>query len=332
MSAPERTTMRFSVEALEPRLLLAADWAAVLAPPWSDDAGPERWSDLEAWLPSQPLSVADGSVSDGHGVDALDLGALRELHAPHGSVDAAPRVELVVVDTAVEGYEQLVADITGRSGNVQYSVHLIDSATDGVAALTAVLADHDDLDAVHLVAHGDAGGFQLGSTWLDSGSFDRYADAIGGWADAFRANADLLVYGCNLADSSAGLDLLESLAELTGADVAASTDLTGHADLGGNWSFEVHIGKVESAVAFSADLQAQWTGVLAAFVVNTQADTVDINPGDGVALDAFGNTSLRAAIMESNALAGADFIQLPAGTYTFNLGGSDINPAATGDL
>ena len=35
------------------------------------------------------------------------------------------------------------------------------------------------------------------------------------------------------------------------------------------------------------------------FMVNTTKDTVDANPGDGVAEDASGNTSLRAAIMEA---------------------------------
>ena len=40
------------------------------------------------------------------------------------------------------------------------------------------------------------------------------------------------------------------------------------------------------------------------FVVTTTADTVDATPGDGVAEDAEGNTSLRAAVMEANALGG----------------------------
>ena len=38
----------------------------------------------------------------------------------------------------------------------------------------------------------------------------------------------------------------------------------------------------------------------ATFVVNSVLDTVDANPGDMVAADASGNTTLRAAIMEAN--------------------------------
>ncbi len=76
----------------------------------------------------------------------------------------------------------------------------------------------------------------------------------------------------------------------------------------------------------------------AAFTVNTTLDTPDSTP-DGICADPFGNCSLRAAITESNDLAGADVITLPAGTYTqmlvapsenLNVGGDwDITTAIT---
>jgi len=70
----------------------------------------------------------------------------------------------------------------------------------------------------------------------------------------------------------------------------------------------------------------------ATFVVNSTADTVDANPGDGVCADAFGNCTLRAAIMETNALPGADTIILPAGTYILTIPGVNEDLSATGDL
>ena len=61
--------------------------------------------------------------------------------------------------------------------------------------------------------------------------------------------------------------------------------------------------------------------VLAAtFAVNSTADAVDATPGDGFCDDGTGNCTLRAAIMEANALAGDDTINLPAGTYTLTVG------------
>jgi hypothetical protein len=61
--------------------------------------------------------------------------------------------------------------------------------------------------------------------------------------------------------------------------------------------------------------------LLTTFTVNTTADTVDADPGDGVAEDSNGETSLRAAVMEADGLAGQEVdIVLPGGTYV--LGGA----------
>ncbi len=72
----------------------------------------------------------------------------------------------------------------------------------------------------------------------------------------------------------------------------------------------------------------------AGFTVNSTADAVDANPGDGVCAAASGQCTLRAAIMEANDLSGADTITLPAGTYTLTIAGTgqDDAVAATGDL
>lgn len=88
--------------------------------------------------------------------------------------------------------------------------------------------------------------------------------------------------------------------------------------LNGGTSLTVDIGAFENG----------FTG----FFVDTTEDTVDANPGNGVAEDAQGNTSLRAAIQEANALAGAQTIVLPAGTYALTLFGVDEDAAVSGDL
>ena len=69
-----------------------------------------------------------------------------------------------------------------------------------------------------------------------------------------------------------------------------------------------------------------------AFFVNSTLDTVDASPGDGIVADIDGNVTLRAAIMEANALAGDSVIILGAGNYDLTLLGSLENSAATGDL
>jgi CSLREA domain-containing protein len=67
------------------------------------------------------------------------------------------------------------------------------------------------------------------------------------------------------------------------------------------------------------------------FTVNTVGDTLDANPGDGVCSDATGACSLRAAIGEANAFAGADIIMLPPGTYRQTIVAANEDANAGGD-
>ena len=77
-------------------------------------------------------------------------------------------------------------------------------------------------------------------------------------------------------------------------------------------------------------LETRW--VLSSFTVDSTNDSVDATPGDGVAADVSGLTTLRAAVIEANAVAGADSITLGAGVFTLSIAGRGENAAATGDL
>lgn len=72
--------------------------------------------------------------------------------------------------------------------------------------------------------------------------------------------------------------------------------------------------------------------LLTSFTVDTFFDTVDDIPGDTIAADATGRTSLRAAIMEANASASPDDITLGGGIFSLSIEGRDEDAAQTGDL
>ena len=67
-------------------------------------------------------------------------------------------------------------------------------------------------------------------------------------------------------------------------------------------------------------------------IVDSTADQVDLNPGDGLCDDGSGRCTLRAAIQEANACVGPDVIELAAGTYALTLAGASENATLTGDL
>jgi|GEM_PF-1558629 len=68
------------------------------------------------------------------------------------------------------------------------------------------------------------------------------------------------------------------------------------------------------------------------FIVNSFADGIDIDVGDGVCEAGNGACTLRAAIMEANATDAEDVIVLSEGRYTLDIPGIDEDEAATGDL
>ena len=69
------------------------------------------------------------------------------------------------------------------------------------------------------------------------------------------------------------------------------------------------------------------------FTVDITSDSVDANPGDGLCADDSGSCSVRAAVMEANALPGVEEIRLMAGeTHLLSIDGGYEDEAATGDL
>ena len=90
--------------------------------------------------------------------------------------------------------------------------------------------------------------------------------------------------------------------------------------------------RVRVLLMLAALVAAPAIGQAATFNVNSTLDAVDATPGDGICATAGSVCTLRAAIQEANALAGADTIVVPAGTYTLTIAGAGEDAAATGDL
>ncbi|MEN8809564.1 MAG: DUF4347 domain-containing protein, partial [Desulfobacterales bacterium] len=243
-----------------------------------------------------------------------------DTEAKNNVTEAVEKHELVFVNDNVADYERLIADLQRDDTSRNFEVVVLDSTCDGIEQVSEVLTVRSDLNGVHFITHGSDGQINLGNILLNSTNLQQHSIAISGWGNSLTENGDIIFYGCNIAADSTGQSLLNNISGLTGADVAASDDNTGHTSLSGDWEIEYQQGDIETAVAVSDQTQSTWSNVLASFGVNITSDTADADPGDGLAQDASGNTSLRAAIEQANALGGAHTITLPADTYTLSAG------------
>jgi len=153
-----------------------------------------------------------------------------------------PPTEIVFIDSTLNLYFQIENAVF--PGVV---VSVFDASADGIQHITDVLSRYQNLSAIHIVSHGAPGQVNLGTSALSPDTLTHHADQLRNWSASLTADADILIYGCTLAQSSEGQTLVNRIAELTDADVAASTDPTGAAERGGDWVLEVSTGLIETA-------------------------------------------------------------------------------------
>lgn len=120
---------------------------------------------------------------------------------------------------------------------------LLEPGRDGLARMAAWAKDHHGYAAIHALSHGAPGEILLGAGVLDAATLASQAETLAAIGKALTPDGDLLLYGCEVAAGGKGQDFIDQLAQLTGADVAASDDLTG---LGGDWLLERHSGPVRA--------------------------------------------------------------------------------------
>ncbi|OCR00329.1 hypothetical protein BCD67_25350 [Oscillatoriales cyanobacterium USR001] len=191
------------------------------------------------------------------------------------------------IDSSLENWQDLAA---GVPEGVQ--IIAIDRHKNGIEQITIELqkyaAIHGSIDTVNIISHGNSGSLQLGNTLLNSETLEQYKSQLQKWQSTLSKQADILLYGCDIA-AGEGSNFVNKLSELTGADIAASTDKTGK---GGNWNLEFTQGKIEANLGLNSETTANYKGTLALITVTNNNDS--------------GAGSLRAAIASA---AAGDTIQ-----------------------
>ncbi|WP_081614422.1 lectin-like domain-containing protein [Novipirellula maiorica] len=286
-----RDRLTWTLAALEPRVLLAGDAGAAVATSVDFvEVGPPAESAV-----SSPADAATTNVNRSGNVTS------------ENARDSISTRSIVFVDSAVAD-----GDLLASAASPDAEVVLLSANQDAISQITETLARRHHVASIHIVSHGAAGQLQLAGEILDAAAVSARADQLAKWSFSLAPNADILLYGCEVGSGSGGEALMQSIAKLTGADVAASIDTSGARTLGANWTLEKTIGQIESGLAFQATVLARYQHTLP---VNTSlvnldrfssADSINLNGGASISGD--GKLQLTSAAMYQ---AGSGFFATP---------------------
>ena len=200
-------------------------------------------------------------------------------------------VQVVFVDPSVNDYSQLVnnlaqsAEQNGQSVT-QINLNQSDSASEwkqlssvsstgnnlvivtldeqgnGVDQITQTLAQLKNVSAVDILSHGAAGLITVGTTQLSEADLSQFSSEIAQWKSSLSAGADIVLYGCDVAGSSAGIQFVQQMAALTGANVAAATQDVGSSAEGGTWTLGYSTGPITSSALLNSSVTLGYSYLL----------------------------------------------------------------------
>ena len=302
------------VEQLSPRVLYSADPFGLS----SDLVLPE-----DSTQDSQ-ISLDNALATEPTGLSAIDDELLTDEFL---SSNNQTRTEVIFVNTSVDDYQQIVDSLTESSDDeVNYVIYTLDSSQ-SIDDVDQMLANHQQLDALHFITHGSDGLFNLGSSIVSNETLASHSDSFEQWGAALAEEGDILFYGCNLAETAEGQQLVAAIANATNADVGASDNLTGHESLNADWRLEFSVGKIDTDESRMAKILNNWESHLQSITVTVTADVVNGDTSSVTNLindDGGDGISLREALLAANADSDLDTITLGSGTFTVDSGTLNI--------
>ncbi len=109
--------------------------------------------------------------------------------------------------------------------------------------LALKIQENKNIHVLDIFSHGEDGKIFLGKESLTLANIDAYQEILQQIGQHLSAEGHINVLGCDVAQSEQGKQLIDKIAEYTGVSVAASTDLTGNVQKGGDWDLEYQSSK-----------------------------------------------------------------------------------------
>ena len=196
---------------------------------------------------SDPATVSEqiaGTAADSQAQEALAVSLLLK-----GRSDAAAATAARSQDSATGGprkaagshqilfIDSRVADIQGLLQGLASGtqVYILDPDEDGLAQIARLLGNRTDVPVVSVIGHGNQGEIELGASVVTETTLNQSQAVLAAIGHAVAPGGDILLYGCDVGEGTAGQQFVDSFAAATGARVAAASHIVGDLAAGDGW-------------------------------------------------------------------------------------------------
>ena len=159
---------------------------------------------------------------------------------------------LAAIDPGIEDFQDVVPKILCKA-----EVILLQPNEYEVQQITLTLQEYTRLTSLHIISHGSPGCLYLGKSHLSLFSLNRYAPQLITWSVP-----NIVLYGRNVATGDTGIEFIQRLHQVTGANIAAFTQKIENTTSCGNWQLDYHLGDINPELTVLAAMQNHYSGLL----------------------------------------------------------------------
>jgi len=157
---------------------------------------------------------------------------------------------LIAVDSRVSVSDEVLSGLSADAHILR-----IDPDSDGIRAiadwLSAGAAAGTSYSSLEIISHGSPGSVLLGKAELSSDTLPAYLDELKTIGESLADGGDIRFYGCDVGQGEAARLFLQTLSDITGADIVASDNSTGASLMGGDANLEINIGDISTQALFT---------------------------------------------------------------------------------
>ncbi|WP_420965872.1 VCBS domain-containing protein [Bradyrhizobium sp. B120] len=238
------------------------------------------------------IMIAQSKVASVSSNTSAAIAGVRLNHCQWGTFTGASfKREIAFIDRGIDDLETLLAGI-----RPDVEAILLSDDEPAVRQMARAVQARSELNAIHIVAHGQPGTMAFSAGLLSLDAMDRVAGDLADLGSAITQGGELRLWSCAVAQGEYGAAFIDAIAAATGAKVVASAQRVGAAARGGSWDISSLDDSTLAEPPITATGQGAYAGVLdtnnTAISGNNSTNTLTVTGSNDRVSDGNGTNSV----------------------------------------